>query len=220
MRDFIVLDCGFAQALQFFFKRRASRADVDLRILRVKPCADFAFGALADGEFVTQPVTGRIVLFRHRDLHGLTGLQRGVERHNLAVDLRAATAVADVGMNVVGKINWRCALRQLDHFGVRREYVNTRVLELDRGRFAQLFTRARFGLRREIVRQIGLPTDELAHPCDLRIVVALLVYTALVKTALFIAPMRRNPVFGELVHLLGADLHLHRSPVVTDHDSV
>ena len=153
-------------------------------------------------------------------MHGLTGLQRGVERHNLAVDLRAATAVADVGMNVVGKINWRCALRQLDHFGVRREYVNTRVLELDRGRFAQLFTRARFGLRREIVRQIGLPTDELAHPGNLCIIVALLVFTAFVKAALFIAPMRRDAVFGKLVHLLGADLHLHRSPVVTHHNGV
>ena len=56
MRDFIMLDRRFAQALQFFFKRCAPRADIDLRVLRVKPRADFAFGTLANGEFVPQPV--------------------------------------------------------------------------------------------------------------------------------------------------------------------
>ena len=126
---FSSLDRRFAQALQFFFKRCAP-----VLILTCVSCA------LNHARFCLCVRWLMVNSSRSQSRDGLScfatvictqwfdRFAKGVERHNLAVDLRAtATAMADVGMNVVGKINWRCALRQLDHFGVRREYVNTQV---------------------------------------------------------------------------------------------
>src|SRR3546814_5080533 len=47
-----------------------------------------------------------------------------IERHDAAIDLGAATAMPDLGMYVIGKVEHGATARQVDHLATRREHVH------------------------------------------------------------------------------------------------
>ena len=124
----------------------------------------------------------------------------------MAVDLRAAAAVAQVRVHRVGEVDRRRTGRQVDDLALRRQHVDRvgeqRLLE-----------------RREPLARVGdrvLPVEHLPQPRDAvlepRIVPG--------RRALLVAPVGGDAVLGVLVHLAGADLHLERLPLRPDHRGV
>ena len=125
-----------------------------------------------------------------------------MERHDAAVDLGADGLVADVGVDGVGEVDRRRALRQRLHLALRREDVDLVVEEVGAERLHEL---ARVGL-------VLLPVQQRLHPGEP--VVVLLALAALVE------PVRGDPVLGLLVHLPRPHLDLERRPLGPDHGRV
>src|SRR5438067_13150602 len=98
--------------------------------------------------------------FHGDDLDALAACEHVVERHHLAVDLRAATAVAEARMHGVGEIDRSRASRQVDYLALRREHVD-RVSEKTRLELLQPFA----GIGDRI-----LPVEHLPEPADLLLV--------------------------------------------------
>ena len=97
--------------------------------LRIEPGAHLGARSRAGqvAEFGVQPIERRAALLDGDDLDRLAIGQRRVQRHHGAVDARAAAAVAEVGVQHVGKVDRRRAGGQLDHGGLRREDVDAFV---------------------------------------------------------------------------------------------
>ncbi len=95
------------------------------------------------------------------------------------------------------------------------------VVVVERG-LAQLRPGLVAGLGGRTIGHLVLPRQQLPQPGDL--VVVLVAGRELpavaARAGLLVAPVRGHAVFGEAVHLLGADLHLERAAVVADHDGV
>ena len=79
-------------------------------------------------ELRIQPVARRRALLHRDHLDPLAVLQRRVQRHHRAVDLRAAAAMAQTGVNLVGEVHRRRSPGQVDDLALRREHIN-RVFE-------------------------------------------------------------------------------------------
>ena len=148
-----------------------------------------------------EPVARRAALLCRHDLDPLCVRELVVERHHLAVDLRAAAAVAEVGVHVVGEIDRRRARGQVDHLALRREDID--------GVIEQAVAPVVLRLAAE---HLLLPGEHLAQPGDLG--VELLVR---LRALFLVAPMRGHAVLGMLVHLVGADLHLERLALRAHH---
>ncbi len=135
-----------------------------------------------------------------QDLHLVAGFQAVVERDQLAIDLRAAAAVADFGMHRVGKIDRRGAHRQVDDIAAWGENVHA------------VFKDVCFDAVHEFlgVLDILAPFHELAQPID-----ALLVMIVLAAFFL-IQPMGGNTIFRRVMHFFRADLHFQRFTVGID----
>ena len=70
----------------------------------LKPLPDF--GLCLTGFYDFQPVAaGPFCRGRGENFHDLAILQRAVDRHDFSVDLSADHAVADLRMDVIGKID-------------------------------------------------------------------------------------------------------------------
>ena len=132
------------------------------------------------------------------DFDNIAVLQIVVDRCDPAVDLTSGHAVADSGMNAVGKVNRRRAGRQVDDIALRceHEYLVREQVDLDR-------------CDEVLCLSVLLRFQQLADPC-----VSVLV--ALVRDALFVFPMRRDAVFRHLMHLFRADLHFKRDSCAAD----
>ena len=50
--------------------------------------------------------------------------QRPIQRHHSGIDSGSGAAVAHLGVNAVGKVNWGRALRQGNHVAVGREHID------------------------------------------------------------------------------------------------
>src|SRR5262245_38818951 len=170
------------------------------RILRVEPLADLGASALAlrEAAFGVEPVPRRPAALRRDDLDALAVGERRVERDDLAVDARAAAAMAQIRVQRVGEVDRRRPRRQVDHLALRRQHVDG-VVEL-----RVLHARAPVG-------DFVAPREQLAQVGDLLL-------EALRGLDVFLVlPMRGDAVFRLAVHRLGADLHLERLPGRTDH---
>ena len=158
------------------------------------------------GRDKTQPVRRRLLRLRGQDLDLIAVDESRLQRNHAAVDLHAGAPVADLGMDGIGEIDRRCAMGQRDQVAARREAEHLVPEHLELGVF------------QELVRPLGLLHDveQFAQPAILRrIGLAFAVFRLLL-----VRPVRRQPVFGEIVHLAGADLDLDPVPVRTDHRGV
>ncbi len=81
-------------------------------------------------------------------------VERGLQRHQPAVDPGADGAVADLGVDRVGEVDRRRAGRQRDHVAARGEDVDLGGVDLEAQRL------------QELPRVLGLllPVEQLAHP--------------------------------------------------------
>ena len=121
-----------------------------------------------------------------------------VERHHLAVDLRAAAAVPESRVHRIREVDRRRAARQVDDLALRRQHVD-RVGEEALLERRQPLARVRDGV---------LPVEHLPQPRDL--LVERRVVAHAVPAAFLVAPVRGDAVLRVLVHLPRADLHLER----------
>ncbi|MNY23128.1 hypothetical protein D3C86_1567780 [compost metagenome] len=115
-------------------------------------------------------------------------------------------------MQVIGEVHRRGALRHRYHARLRGQHIDMVV----DGRMLELLPRRI--LVRDRVVGIVLPRQQLAQPGDL-LVVALAgreLPAVALAAGFLVAPVRRHAVFGEVVHLLRADLHLERAAIVAD----
>ena len=115
-----------AFAAQLLLDHRAAGGDGLGERLGVEPLADLVAraGALDEAALGVEPVARRAAGLGGDDLDALAAGERRVERHDVAVDPRAAAAVAEVGVQRVGEVDRRRARRQVDHPALRREHVD------------------------------------------------------------------------------------------------
>ncbi len=178
-------------------------------MLAVVPLPDLGARAVAFyiAQGRVQPVAAGSALLCGKDLDLLPVGEGGVERRHHAVHLGSAAAMAQLGMHVVSEIYRRCPFRQIDHLALRREQVD-RVLEET---VPELFGEVT-GVAG--IADLVLPLEDLAQPRNLFVV------PAFPARAFLVAPMRRHPQLGILVHLVGADLHFERLAVRADYRRV
>ena len=124
------------------------------------------------------------------DLDLVAIAERGTQRHEPAIDLGADAGVADLGMHRIGKIDGGSAARQRDQVAFRGKGKDLVLKHLE------------LGVLEKFLRPRGVVEDvqKLAQPAILR--------PLGLAGALFVAPMRGDAEFGDLVHVAGADLHL------------
>ena len=120
-----------------------------------------------------------------------------VERHEPAVHLGADAGVADLGVDRVGEVDRRGAAGQGDDPALRREDVDLVLLEVDLQHVEEPLG----------VGDLGLPVDDAVEPDH-------------VVAGALVGPVGGDAELGPLVHLLGADLHLERLALRTDHGRV
>lgn len=108
-----------AQALTFPFQRIQAFGDVFFAVFLLEPAADLraAFGAADD----VQPVQAGLAHFGRNDFDDVAVLQFIIQGDDLAVDLGADAAVADVGMDAVGEVDGNSPLWQVDDVAPRRK---------------------------------------------------------------------------------------------------
>ena len=109
--------------------------------------------------------------------------------------------LADLGVDAVGEVDNGRALRKVEHVALGRkdEDLFGEEVILDGG---EEFLR---------VLEVLLPFDEPAQPGEA------LGLAQFAGAALLVAPVRGDSLFGDLVHLGGADLHFHPLPLRTNH---
>src|SRR2546430_8733852 len=166
-------------------------------LLRLDVGTDASLGARALDEL--QPVLRRRLAGRRDDLDGVTALQLVAQRHDLAVHARAGAVVPDLGVDAVGEVDDRGADREVEQVALRREdehLVGEQVL-LDGAE--------------ELLRvlELLLPFEELAEPGE---------PLAVVDGAVLplVAPVGRDAVLCDAVHLARADLDLDPLAVRAD----
>ena len=201
-------DCA-ALTRQSSLDYRPAAGDVSLDIEPVKPLSNFGTGARTRQitAFRIQPVAGwpcsRIT--DGQDFDRLTIAQYGLEGHEDPVDPCAAALMAQFSMNLIGKIKWRRAHRQLEHPSLRRQHVQVLIRHQTRG-----------NTRTQLLPHITLPRQQLTHPgnalCILRILGSRR-GTGQTHAALFVQPVCGRAIFGVIVHFLSTDLDLERTTV-------
>ena len=90
---------------QGFFQLQPALFAHTFGVLAADVGADFGGGLVAFHPAFIQPVYGGLALFGGDDFHALAVLQRSGERHDLAVYLRTATAVAQAAVQGVGEVD-------------------------------------------------------------------------------------------------------------------
>ena len=144
------------------------------------------------GDDETIPLRRRSATAGRHDLHLVTVLQMMPQRHQPAVDLGADAGIADLAVHGIGEIHRRRAPWQLDQLAFRRETEHLVGVEFQLGVFQKLIRR----------RRILQDLQQILHPAEALHVCAVdLLFRRLVN------PVRGDPVFGDVIHLGGANLH-------------
>ena len=177
----------------------APRLDMAVVILFLEPAPHL--GTRPRGTQVTavrvHPVAAGARLSAGEHLDPLAGTQAVGERHDAPIDPRAAAAMADLGMDGIGEVQRRGPLGQVEHVALRREHEHAVGEEI----------------RAEVLEQALVVLAILEQPAQS---VDGAFHGRVLAAALLVAPVRGHPVLGELVHLLGTDLHLHHPPLGAD----
>src|SRR3989338_3422883 len=100
LRDLLLIDRGYAEALQFAFEQQPALRDAVVEVLRLEPVPHLGARtrALQVAELRAEPVAARCALFCGEDFHALPVLQFIFERHDAAIHFGATGAVAEVGV--------------------------------------------------------------------------------------------------------------------------
>ena len=152
------------------------------------------------------PVGGRQVVLVADNLDFVARLQARHQRHDGAVDLGAHRGVADVGVERVGEVDGRGAARQRDQPAARGEAEHLVLEQLELGVFEEIF----------LGRPGGDVFDGLAQPGEGLALVANFAEVG----AFLVGGVCGDAVFGDAVHLLGADLQLDTLPAEPDDGGV
>ena len=174
--------------------------DVFIPLFLLEPLLDLGPGlvALAD----VQPVTaGTLGALGGDDLHNVAVAQLGVNVRDAVVDLGAHHGVAHAGVNGIGKIDGGGAGGQGYNPALGGEDEHLVVEHID---FQGLHIFFRVG--------ILLALQQTAHPFK--------VLFGAGTGALLVFPVGGDAVFGGLVHLPGADLHLEGDALRADDGGV
>ncbi len=182
-----------AQALEFAIQQLAPVLFVAGPVQFVEPVAHLlpraGAGQVAVGRL--QPVAPGLGGLASEDFHPVAAGQRMGQRHDPAVDLGPAAAVPDHGVHVVGEIQRRGPVRQVDHLAHRGQGVDAVLDQLGVQRACQ----------RSVLPALLVRVQQPAHPLDLAL------QRRIARAALLVAPVRGHAQLGLLVHLEGADLH-------------
>ena len=194
---------------QFLAELFPAALDVAAPGLMIEPLADFLPGAgrLDIAQVGIEPIgVGAAPRFGGHYFHRVPVLQGGVQADQPAVHLAANAAVAQFGVDFVGKVNGRGAGGQLHNvaLGGIDEYLVVEQILLDR--LDELVGAGR----------LPLPLQQLAHPGHLFLKTQVFVGSP----ALFVAPMGGHPILGDLVHFVGFYLHFQRLPPLAEHGGV
>ena len=182
-----------AKAAAFALQHFLSGLDAFFFFEFFEVAAHFGFGAraLQVAEVVVQPVAAGVGFFLGEDFDTVAVFQRGGERDDLAVYFGAAAAVAELGVDVVGKVQRRRAFGQVNHAPLRRDGVNA---------VAEGFV---FELVEDDVAAVVVAAfDHAPQPLDL-----LFELFAVAHAFFFVEPVRGDAKLGVFVHFAGADLY-------------
>ncbi len=140
-----------------------------------------------------------------------------MQRHHLAVDLRADAAVPDVGVDLVGEIQRGRSGGEVLDIALRREDVDLILGEVDLQRVHELLG----------VLRVLLPVEHRAQPVELRVAVCASTGSApaapaagALVVAVLVEPVRGDAELRRLLHLARADLDLQRQALGPDHRRV
>ena len=150
-----------------------------------------------------QPVHRRHMVLVADDLDFVAGAQLGHQRQDGAVDLGADGGVANVGMQRIGEIDRRGAARQGNQPAARGKAEDLVLEQFELGIFEEILGRIAGGqvLDGRAQRAIGL---------------ALVLDAAEIgRGAFLVERVGGDAVFGDAMHLLGADLQLGALPAGT-----
>ena len=109
--------------------------------------------------------------------------------------------MADVGVYEIGEVERRSTSGKLLHIALRRKDVDLILEDIQSNAFEELGG----------IGDVTLPLQQLAQPCELRVVCGICLRTVL------IAPVCRDADLGDLMHRSGANLHLKRTPIECNH---
>jgi len=180
--QFLEADVAEAETPEFLLHDAATGGHVLLEVLAPEPVlhlmAGPAGGQVAEGR--VEPVTARAAFLHGQDLDPITGLECMGERYHAAVDLGAAAAVADLGVDLVGEVDGRGPGGQIDDLAGGGEYVDP------------IGEHRRLELVDELagLADLVLPFQQLAQPGDF------LVEVAVRLRAFLVAPVGGHAVFA------------------------
>ena len=129
------------------------------------------------------------------DFHAVAVFELGAQRHQFVVDLDGDAAVADIGVHGVGKIHRGGAARQRHDLALGGEDVDLVGEQVDLEVLQEL----------DRVAALRLDLQQALQP-----LVGLLLQVVDAGVAALVQPVRGDAGLGDLVHVLGADLHLDR----------
>ena len=155
-RQVVLLEGGAALALQQFFDCLAALGNRLVQRLGIEPGPHLSPGPVAHqvAQLGIEPIARGAALLGHGHLHGLAIFQRRVQRHHDTVEPGATAAVAQVGVQAVGKIDRSSPLRQLHNGSLGCQHINAVV--------------KRAGARR--AGELALPGQQLAQHRDLGVI--------------------------------------------------
>ena len=151
-----------------------------------------------------QPIAARPTPSRCENLHLLARPQLVVERDEAAVDHCTPATMAYLAVDLIGKIDRRGALGQIDDVPFGGENVDAIGENVALHRVYELAS----------VVYLLSPIGSLAQPSDLGL------EGGVAWDPLFVAPMSSDPIFGDLMHLLGTNLYLKGLAIEADHGCV
>ncbi len=158
-------------------------------------------------QFQLQPVPSRPHILACEDFHALTGFQFVGERHDGPVHLGSPAAVPDFGMDVIGEIQWRRPVGEIDHVALRGEGVDAILCHVK----TELF---RNGAG---ISSFFVPVQHLPQPGDFFLVSA---GHGLLRIGALVAPVRTDTQLCLVVHLLRTDLDFENFAFGAEHGGV
>ena len=175
-----------------------------------EPLADLVASPRALHEIEPPLTRSRIRALRGENLNHVAAAQGALQRHQATVYLGAHGAVTNLGVHGVSEVDGGGAGGQADHLALRREHVHLFSADFEAQRIEELVGIG--GLR--------LPVRDMCKPRHLGVAARPDPGSLAAIDALLVLPVRRDAELRTLMHLLGADLDLHRPTVRSDHRGV
>ena len=145
----------------------------------------------------TEPIAAGPGLLRCQDFYPVSGFHNMGQGHDAAVDLGPAATMPNLGMHLIGKIEYGGAGRQVHDLAARGQD----VYPVFAGGGLETVQQAL------IVQALVAGIQQLAHDGNL------VIECRVSRAALLVAPVGCDTQFCMLVHLLCADLYLNCPPV-------